>query len=173
MGHNDGLWGWNSCSCSHSKPFVIFPLYSPCLFSPIPPLLPPGTCESVSDQLQIFFYCREMKTDQQLFHIFHSPSSLYLCFWQLFLLLVKMSYSVTPSPLITLVLLFETCERCLFYLCLWPLVDGAVVRMLVRVNVSDLILVCINLPGIQSVILETCKLMCLLLCLSLWLQWLL
>lgn len=36
-------------------------------------------------------------------------------------------------------------------------------------NVSDLTLVCVNLPGISSVIWETCKLMCLLLCLSLWL----
>lgn len=31
-------------------------------------------------------------------------------------------------------------------------------------NASDLTLVCVNLPGINSVIWETCKLMCLLLC---------
>lgn len=75
-------------------------------------------------------------------------------------------------------MLFKTCERgllyCIWYCCVCVAISWCSVvctSVFMHVNVSDLILVCVNLPGINSVILETCKLMCLRLCLSLWLQW--
>lgn len=75
-------------------------------------------------------------------------------------------------------MLFKTCERGLLY-CIWDCCVCVTISwcsvvctsVFMHVNVSDLILVCVNLPGINSVILETCKPMCLRLCLSLWLQW--
>ncbi len=89
-----------------------------------------------------------------------------------------MSLCVALSPVIIPVFLFRTCERRLLYLGLvqeyrangWCAV--VCLSMQVHVNVSDLILVCINVPGKHSVIPETCKLLCLLLCLFIWLQWL-
>lgn len=175
VGHNEGVQGWSSLSRSRRKPFVIFPLCSPRLYASL------LYChlELVSQFLINckVFLLRGEENSSTLQYFPFTYFTLFLCLPVVFALAWNVLVCHTV-PFNHFDVVVWDLWKSLLYLCLWQMYVAiswcAVLctSMLVQANVSDLILVCINSPGIHSVILETCKPVCLLLCLSRWLQWL-